>query len=119
MESRYDALYRHVLKRMGHLQFDRTDPESRLRQAQEMEELLRNGESVFIFPEGTFSGEDGVRPFQAWRFSKPLWRPAHRSSRCPCRDSQISARWHVLASANQRHHYACAPIYPNKAARHQ
>src|SRR6266403_378054 len=56
------------LKQMGHLQFDRTDPESRLRQAQEMEEFLRNGESVFIFPEGTFSGEDGVRPFQLGAF---------------------------------------------------
>jgi fatty-acyl-CoA synthase len=56
------------LKHMGHLQFDRTDPESRLRQAQEMEEFLRNGESVFIFPEGTFSGEDGVRPFQLGAF---------------------------------------------------
>jgi 1-acyl-sn-glycerol-3-phosphate acyltransferase len=56
------------LKQMGHLQFDRTDAESRLRQAQEMEEFLRNGESVFIFPEGTFSGEDGVRPFQLGAF---------------------------------------------------
>jgi fatty-acyl-CoA synthase len=56
------------LNRMGHLKFDRTNPESRLRQAQEMEELLRNGESVFVFPEGTFSKEDGVRPFQLGAF---------------------------------------------------
>src|SRR5256884_349126 len=56
------------LKQMGHLQFDRTDPESRLRQAQEMEEFLRNGESVFIFPEGTFTAEEGVRPFQLGAF---------------------------------------------------
>src|SRR6266481_2949997 len=56
------------LKQMGHLKFDRTDPESRLRQAQEMEELLRNGESVFVFPEGTFTREDGVRPFQLGAF---------------------------------------------------
>jgi 1-acyl-sn-glycerol-3-phosphate acyltransferase len=53
---------------MGHLKFDRTDPESRLRQAQEMEEFLRNGESVFVFPEGTFTKEDGVRPFQLGAF---------------------------------------------------
>jgi 1-acyl-sn-glycerol-3-phosphate acyltransferase len=39
-----------------------------LRQAQEMEEFLRNGESVFVFPEGTFTGEDGVRPFQLGAF---------------------------------------------------
>jgi 1-acyl-sn-glycerol-3-phosphate acyltransferase len=56
------------LKQMGHLKFDRTDPQSRLRQAQEMEELLRNGESVFVFPEGTFTNEDGVRPFQLGAF---------------------------------------------------
>jgi 1-acyl-sn-glycerol-3-phosphate acyltransferase len=56
------------LSQMGHLKFDRTSPESRLRQAQEMEEFLRNGESVFVFPEGTFTGEDGVRPFQLGAF---------------------------------------------------
>jgi 1-acyl-sn-glycerol-3-phosphate acyltransferase len=56
------------LKRMGHLKFDRTNPESRLRQAQKMEEFLRNGESVFVFPEGTFTSEDGVRPFQLGAF---------------------------------------------------
>jgi fatty-acyl-CoA synthase len=56
------------LDRMGHLKFDRTAPESRLRQAQEMEEFLRKGDSVFVFPEGTFTGEDGVRPFQLGAF---------------------------------------------------
>jgi fatty-acyl-CoA synthase len=56
------------LSRMGHLKFDRTSPESRLRQAQEIEEFLRHGESVFVFPEGTFTGEDGVRPFQLGAF---------------------------------------------------
>jgi 1-acyl-sn-glycerol-3-phosphate acyltransferase len=33
-----------------------------------MEEFLRKGESVFVFPEGTFTGEDGVRPFQLGAF---------------------------------------------------
>jgi 1-acyl-sn-glycerol-3-phosphate acyltransferase len=33
-----------------------------------MEEFLRNGDSVFVFPEGTFTGEDGVRPFQLGAF---------------------------------------------------
>jgi 1-acyl-sn-glycerol-3-phosphate acyltransferase len=56
------------LDRMGHLKFDRTNPGSRLRQAEEMEEFLRNGESVFVFPEGTFTEEDGVRPFQLGAF---------------------------------------------------
>ena len=56
------------LRQMGHLKFNRSDPESRLRQAQEMEEFLRNGESVFVFPEGTFTAEEGVRPFQLGAF---------------------------------------------------
>ena len=56
------------LDRMGHLRFDRNDAGSRLRQAEEMEELLRQGESVFVFPEGTFTEEDGIRPFQLGAF---------------------------------------------------
>jgi len=56
------------LDRMGHLKFDRADTDSRLRQAQEMEEFLRSGDSVFVFPEGTFTSEIGVRPFQLGAF---------------------------------------------------
>jgi 1-acyl-sn-glycerol-3-phosphate acyltransferase len=56
------------LKQMGHLRFDRTDANSRLRQAEEMEHLLRQGDSVFVFPEGTFAQEDGIRPFQLGAF---------------------------------------------------
>jgi fatty-acyl-CoA synthase len=29
---------------------------------------LRQGDSVFVFPEGTFTPEDGVRPFQLGAF---------------------------------------------------
>lgn len=56
------------LKQMGHLSFDRSDPQARLRQSEEMEKLLREGESVFVFPEGTFAAQDGVRPFQLGAF---------------------------------------------------
>jgi 1-acyl-sn-glycerol-3-phosphate acyltransferase len=56
------------LSQMGHLKFDRTSAEARLRQAEELEEFLRHGESVFVFPEGTFTAEDGVRPFQLGAF---------------------------------------------------
>ncbi|HEX8882295.1 MAG TPA: AMP-binding protein [Candidatus Acidoferrum sp.] len=80
--SRLDAPYRFIakrevrdmpfvgafLERLGHLKFDRSDPEARLREVQEVEELLRRGESVFFFPEGTFSAEAGVRPFQLGAF---------------------------------------------------
>ena len=56
------------LKRMNHFGFDRNDPQSRLRQSEEMEEVLRRGESIFVFPEGTFAAEEGVRPFQLGAF---------------------------------------------------
>jgi 1-acyl-sn-glycerol-3-phosphate acyltransferase len=39
-----------------------------LQQADEMERILRRGESVFVFPEGTFTAEDGIRPFQLGAF---------------------------------------------------
>jgi 1-acyl-sn-glycerol-3-phosphate acyltransferase len=56
------------LRQMDHLSFNRTDANSRLRQADEMEEILRRGESVFVFPEGTFTPDDGIRPFQLGAF---------------------------------------------------
>jgi fatty-acyl-CoA synthase len=68
MEVRGIPLIGAFLDRMGHLKFERTDPEARLRQVHEVEEYLRNGESVYIFPEGTFTKEEGVRPFQLGAF---------------------------------------------------
>jgi 1-acyl-sn-glycerol-3-phosphate acyltransferase len=56
------------LRQMRHTKFDRSDRQSRLRQSEEIEKLLREGESVFVFPEGTFTGEEGVRPFQLGAF---------------------------------------------------
>jgi 1-acyl-sn-glycerol-3-phosphate acyltransferase len=56
------------LRQMGHLSFDRTDANARLRQADEIEKILRGGESVFVFPEGTFTKENGIRPFQLGAF---------------------------------------------------
>lgn len=56
------------LRQMRHTKFDRSDPQSRLRQSEELEKLLREGESIFVFPEGTFTSEDGVRPFQLGAF---------------------------------------------------
>ena len=56
------------LNKMGHLSFDRHDSKSRLRQMREMEDYLREGDAVFVFPEGTFTPEEGVRPFQMGAF---------------------------------------------------
>ncbi|HEY2544845.1 MAG TPA: 1-acylglycerol-3-phosphate O-acyltransferase, partial [Candidatus Acidoferrum sp.] len=56
------------LSKMKHTKFDRSDSQSRLRQLREMAGLLEAGESIFVFPEGTFTSEDGVRPFQLGAF---------------------------------------------------
>jgi 1-acyl-sn-glycerol-3-phosphate acyltransferase len=56
------------LNQMGHLSFNRHDASSRLKQVDEIEECLKQGDSVFVFPEGTFTPDDGVRPFQLGAF---------------------------------------------------
>jgi fatty-acyl-CoA synthase len=56
------------LRKLGHFSFRRDDPQARLRQAGQIEDALRRGESVFVFPEGTFSAQAGVRPFHLGAF---------------------------------------------------
>jgi fatty-acyl-CoA synthase len=56
------------LRKMKHLSFVRSDSNSRREAVEEMEAILRGGESVFVFPEGTFVPEEGVRPFQLGAF---------------------------------------------------
>src|SRR5262249_22562058 len=56
------------LRKMKHLSFVRSDSNSRREAIEEMESVLRSGESVFVFPEGTFVPEEGVRPFQLGAF---------------------------------------------------
>jgi fatty-acyl-CoA synthase len=56
------------LRKMKHLSFVRSDSNSRREAVEEMEAILRGGESVFVFPEGTFVSEEGVRPFQLGAF---------------------------------------------------
>jgi 1-acyl-sn-glycerol-3-phosphate acyltransferase len=68
LEVRHMPFIGTFLKQMGHVWFDRKDGDARLRQSEQIQELLRQGESVFIFPEGTFAKEDGVRPFQLGAF---------------------------------------------------
>jgi fatty-acyl-CoA synthase len=56
------------LRKMGHLSFVRTDSDSRRDAILQIEASLRAAESVFVFPEGTFVAEDGIRPFQLGAF---------------------------------------------------
>jgi 1-acyl-sn-glycerol-3-phosphate acyltransferase len=57
------------LCKMGHLSFVRSNADSRRDAVQQIESSVRGGDSVFVFPEGTFVPEEGVRPFQLGAFS--------------------------------------------------
>ena len=57
------------LRKMNHLSFVRSDSDSRREAIQQIEASLRQGDSVFVFPEGTFVPEEGVRPFQLGAFN--------------------------------------------------
>jgi 1-acyl-sn-glycerol-3-phosphate acyltransferase len=43
-----------------------------LQQAEQIEAALRRGESVFVFPEGTFTAQSGVRPFHLGAFKAAI-----------------------------------------------
>jgi fatty-acyl-CoA synthase len=64
--------FRTFLRKLGHFAFRREDRQSRLHQAQQIEDALRRGESVFVFPEGTFTAQFGVRPFHLGAFKAAI-----------------------------------------------
>src|SRR5260370_22016773 len=53
---------------MGNYAFDRRNPKAWVRQAEEIEQTLLRGESVFLFPERTFTPYQGVQAFQLGAF---------------------------------------------------
>jgi 1-acyl-sn-glycerol-3-phosphate acyltransferase len=56
------------LRKLGHFAFERGKLRARSRQAEQMEEALLRGESLFVFAEGTFTAQPGVRPFHSGAF---------------------------------------------------
>jgi fatty-acyl-CoA synthase len=64
--------FRTFLRKLGHFSFRREDPQARLQQAEKIEDALRRGESVFVFPEGTFTAQSGVRPFHLGAFKAAI-----------------------------------------------
>lgn len=102
------------LNQMGHLSFDRHSANSRLKQVDEIEEYLRNGEEVFVFPEGTFVPEDGVRPFQLGAFraavatGTPVIPVSLKGTRRFLRDGTFLPRPTSITIT------LSAPIYPEK-----
>lgn len=106
------------LDRMGHLRFDRASADSRLHQAEQMEELLRKGDSIFVFPEGTFTKDDGLRPFQLGAFKAavatgvPLLPVSLQGTRDFLRDGTFLPRPQDITIT------LSAPIFPRAPGEH-
>lgn len=86
------------LRRLGHFAFERSKLRARSRQVEQMEQALRRGESVFVFAEGTFTAQPGVRPFQLGAFraavktGRPIVPVALRGARRFLRDGTFLPR---------------------------
>jgi fatty-acyl-CoA synthase len=65
--SRHVGL-KHLISRLGHVAVHRGDPEAAARQEKEIEQKLRNGETLAVFPEGGFEITPGLRPFALGAF---------------------------------------------------
>jgi 1-acyl-sn-glycerol-3-phosphate acyltransferase len=61
-------LLRDVLRKLHHIPIDRFDFQKGLEQTVKIEATLRDGNSIFIFPEGTFTYSAGLRPFKLGAF---------------------------------------------------
>ena len=87
-----------IARRSGQLAFNRSDPQARVRQAEEVNAALGRGESVAIYPEGTFTAQVGVRPFQLGAFKaavdarRPICPVAVRGARQILRDGNYLPR---------------------------
>ena len=105
------------LNQMGHLSFNRHDAGSRLKQVDEIEGCLRRGDSVFVFPEGTFTRETGVRPFQLGAFrgavatGAPVIPVSLKGTRRFLRDGMILPRPTSVTIT------LSPPIYPSRELR--
>jgi fatty-acyl-CoA synthase len=87
-----------LCERSGQLTFDRNDPRARIKQAQEVNAALERGESVVIYPEGTFTSIAGIRPFQLGAFKaavdtqRPICPVSVRGARQILRDKTTLPR---------------------------
>ena len=87
-----------LARRTNQFLFDRSDPQARIRQAEEVNAALRGGTSVVIYPEGTFTAMSGIRPFQLGAFKaaadtgRPICPVSIRGARQVLRDKTILPR---------------------------
>jgi 1-acyl-sn-glycerol-3-phosphate acyltransferase len=101
-----------ILRQLGFYSFVRESREARLKQADEVEEGLRRGQSVLIFAEGTFTPAPGLRPFQLGAFKaavasgRPVIPLALRGTR------QVLPDETVLAKPGRVTVTVCPPLVP-------
>ena len=97
-ETRHMFLIGGIARRSGQFMFDRSDRFARVRQAEEVSAALSRGESVVIYPEGTFSPAIGIRPFQLGTFKaavdtgRPICPVAVHGARDILRDKKFLPR---------------------------
>jgi fatty-acyl-CoA synthase len=81
-----------MARRSGQFTFNRSDPQARIKQSEQVNAALGRGESVAIYPEGTFTASVGIRPFQLGAFKaavdarRPICPVAVRGARRILRD---------------------------------
>ncbi|MGH9702964.1 MAG: AMP-binding protein, partial [Candidatus Acidiferrales bacterium] len=98
-EIRSMPLIRTFARKLGHFAFDRSDPQARLEQSKQIDAALLHGDTVVIYPEGTFTPAPGVRPFQLGAFksavdsNRPICPVVTRGAREILRDKTILPRF--------------------------
>lgn len=86
------------LKSSGHICVERKDAQKSANDASQVTEALNRGERVLVFPEGTFTHADGIRPFRLGAFRSaadagcPIIPMALRGTRKMLRDGQVIPR---------------------------
>jgi 1-acyl-sn-glycerol-3-phosphate acyltransferase len=61
-------LFGYAMKRAGYISIDRSDRKSAIESLNKAVNIIRNGVSVVIFPEGTRSNTDNIQPFKKGGF---------------------------------------------------
>lgn len=61
-------IIRTFMKKLHYLEVDRIDSAKGLEDTKQIENVLKEGNSIFIFPEGTFGYASGLRPFRLGAF---------------------------------------------------
>jgi 1-acyl-sn-glycerol-3-phosphate acyltransferase len=87
-----------IVRKTGQFAFNRSDREERSQASEEIDAALLKGESVAIYPEGTFTSITGIRPFHLGAFKaaaltqRPICPVAIRGARQILRDDTVLPR---------------------------